>query len=426
MSEGADALIADYVASTPRSRELHDRLCRVMPAGQTRTLVHFEPYPVVIAEGDGPSLRDLDGNEYVDVLNNYTSLVHGHRHPALTDAVRRVLDAGTVFPAPHERQLDLAELLQSRFPAAERVRFTNSGTEASLLAMRIARAATGRAGILVFEGSYHGSVPEFADGSAAVVQVPYNDAASAAAAIDTSIAAVLVEPFLGSGGVVPAEAGFLEHLRERTAAVGSLLVLDEVQSLRNAIAGVHGELELAVDLVLMGKIIGGGFPVGAVAGRADLLALMDPRRPGSLSHSGTFNGNIATVTAGAVAMRLLDSAAIADLNRRAATLAAAIEAAGDRVGVAVSVSRSGSILQVHVARERPTTAIVWSPESRAAAAMLHLALLVEGVYAAPRGMLNLSTAMTEDHVNTVASAYERAFARVRSAVPIAHGVAMPG
>lgn len=414
MNDDIGTLVARYVAMTPRSRSLYDQLCRVMPAGQTRTLVHFEPYPVAIAEGSGPLLHDRDGNEYVDVLNNYTSLVHGHRHPVITEAARRVLDAGTVFPSPHESQLELAELLQRRYPAAERVRFTNSGTEASLLALRIARAATGRRRVVAFEGAYHGSVPELSDGSDDVVRVPYNDVASADRAIDATVAAVIVEPFLGSGGVVPAAPGFLEHLRKRTASVGALLVLDEVQSVRNAFHGVHGELELAPDLVLMGKIVGGGFPVGVVVGSAELLALTDPRRPRALSHSGTFNGNVATVTAGAASIRLLDEQAIAVLNGRAAALAADIEAAGARAGVPVAVSRAGSILQVHVAASCPTRAVVWSPASSRTASALHLALLVEGVYAAPRGMLNLSTAMSDDHLQRIVSAYERALAGLRS------------
>ncbi len=409
-----DELVAEYVHRTARSGELHERLCRVMPAGQTRSLVYFAPYPVALAEGDGPLVRDVDGNEYVDVLNNYTSLVHGHGHRAITGAVRAALETGTAFPAPHASQLELAELLHERFPAAERVRFTNSGTEGTLLALRIARAATRRRTVLAFEGAYHGTVPELADGGGDVVRVPYNDAEASERVLDDAVAAVIVEPFLGSGGVVPAAPGFLERLRARAAAVGALFVLDEVQSLRNSFSGVHGELGLEPDLVVVGKIVGGGFPVGGVVGRAALLARTDPRRPDAIAHSGTFNGNVVTTVAGAAALRLLDGDAIAALHARAAALAAAIEAAAARAGLRAAVSRAGSIMQVHLRGTRPHTAATPGPEERRAIAALHLALLLEGVYAAPRGMLNLSTVMTDDHLARVASGYERAFARVRA------------
>jgi glutamate-1-semialdehyde 2,1-aminomutase len=414
--ETADGIVREYLERTGRSRALHERFSRVMPAGQTRTITHFDPYPVVVAGGEGALLRDVDGNEYVDVLNNYTSLVHGHRHPGILGAVRAALGSGTAFPAPHQSQLELAELLCARFPAAEQVRFTNSGSEATLLALRIARAATRRPRVVAFEGGYHGTLPELADGGPDLVRVPYNDVTAATAALDASVAAVVVEPFLGSGGVVPALPGFLDEVRARAAEAGALFVLDEVQSLRNRFDGVHGELGLAPDLVLMGKVIGGGFPVGAVAGRAELLAFTDPRHPRALAHSGTFNGNVVTSAAGAASLRLLDEGAVEQLNERAAWLAPAIEAAAARAGVTAVVSRAGSIMQVHAGPTYPTAASSPPPEARDLAAALHLALLLEGVYAAPRGMLNLTTVMTDDHLAAVASGYGRAFARVRAAL----------
>jgi glutamate-1-semialdehyde 2,1-aminomutase len=411
-------LVDEYTARTARSRSLHEELCRTMPAGQTRTLVYFEPHPVALIEGEGPVVRDVDGNEYIDVVNNYTALVHGHRHPSITEAARGVLGCGTVFPAPHASQLDLSSQLQERLPAADLVRFTNSGSEATLLALRIARAATGRSTVVGFEGGYHGSVREFAEGGRDVRRVPYNDVAAVDQAIDSSVAAVFVEPFLASGGVVPAARAFLEHLREQCSGVGALLVVDEVQSLRNAFNGAHGMLGLQPDLVLLGKIIGGGFPVGAVVGRADLMELTDPRNPRAIAHSGTFNGNVMTMTAGAVSLRLLDASAIDRLNSAASGLAQDIEAAGRRAGVPAVVSQAGSILQVHPTGRYPETAANPDERDRRVLAALHLALLLEGVYAAPRGMLNLSTAMTDDHLSAIGSAYERAFARVKDLATI--------
>jgi glutamate-1-semialdehyde 2,1-aminomutase len=384
--EAQTDLINEYEARTPRSRELFERFRARLPGGETRTLTYYEPYPVVIRRGEGPILMDVDGNRYVDVLNNYTSLVHGHAYPPIVAAITEAAGDGLAYPAPHPRQLRWAELLTDRYPAVELVRFTNSGTEAAILAARIARRVTGRSRLLLFEGAYHGTGPEFAGEGGDVVRVPYG----AIPELDDAIAAVFVEPFLGSGGVVEGGSDFLRGLREEARRVDAVFVLDEVQSLRNAFHGVHGDLRLDPDLVLMGKIVGGGIPVGAVGGSRDVLAVTAADRPGSLAHSGTFNGNPLAGAAGVVCLEALDEDAIALLNSRAAELAARIERTG------FVVRRSGSIMQV--VSSDPTA--------------LHLALLVEGVYAAPRGMLNLSTVTRDEHLEAIAEAYSEARLRV--------------
>lgn len=408
IAETERMLVDEYTARTPASRSYHDQLRRYLPGGNTRSVAHYDPYPILLTEGEGALVRDVDGNEYVDVLNNYTALVHGHRSPALVEAARAALAGGTVFPAPHPSQLELARLLCERYPAVERVRFTNSGSEAALLAVRIARAATGRRRVIMFEGGYHGSVPEFIDDDADTVRLPYNDADAAAAAADSSIAAVFAEPFLGSGGVIPARDGFLLDVQAHARSVGALFVLDEVQGLRNGFHGMHDALGLQPDLVLMGKIIGGGFPVGAVGGRAELLDLT----AAALPHSGTFNGNLVTMAAGLAGLQMLDEAAIAVLNERAASLAEDIEAAAVRTGVPACVTRSGSILHVHLTPEHPLRAA----GETAIARQLHLALLLEGIYTAPRGMLNLSTAVTDADSSRVRTGYEAALRRIQGLV----------
>lgn len=409
-------VISEYVARTAGSRDYHQQARHYLPGGETRSITHYEPYPVVLAEGHGALLRDVDGNEYVDVLNNYTALVHGHAFPPVVQAVQDALPSGTVFPAPHLPQLRLARTLTERYPAVERVRFTNSGTEAAMLALRIARAATGRRKVVMFSGGYHGSVAELIDDGADTVRVPYNDAGPATEAIDSSVAAVFAEPFLGSGGVIPAAAGFLRQIQERVQAAGGLFVLDEVQSLRNALHGVHASIGLEPDLVLMGKTIGGGFPVGAVGGRASLMDLTSAARPGGLSCSGTFNGNVITMAAGSAALAALDGPAISALNGRAQALADQIEAAASRSGIPGSVSRAGSILHVHLLDHRPGTYEATAGSPAAWASALHLALLLEGIYAAPRGMLNLSTALDDAALARVAAGYGRAFLRIRDLV----------
>jgi len=378
-------LIREYEAGTPRSRELYGRFREHLPGGETRTLTYYEPYPVVIARGEGPMLVDVDGNEYVDVLNNYTSLVHGHAFPPIVAALAEAARDGVAYPAPHPRLLRWAELLTERYPAVELVRFTNSGTEAAILAARVARRVTGRPRLLLFEGAYHGTGPEFAGEGGDIVSAPYGVVPE----IGDTVAAVFVEPFLGSGGVIEGSPDFLRGLREVARRAGAVFVLDEVQALRNAFHGVHAELGLEPDLLLMGKIVGGGIPVGAVGGSREVLGITaaDGRDP--LPHSGTFNGNPLAAAAGIACLDALDVDEIQALNRRAAELARQLAAAG------AVVRRSGSIMQVA------------APEPAA----LHLALLVEGVFAAPRGMLNLSTAMTDEHLETVAGAYARALSR---------------
>jgi glutamate-1-semialdehyde 2,1-aminomutase len=409
-------LTSEYAARTPRSAEHHREARRHLPGGETRSVTLYRPHPVVLAEGRGALVGDIDGNEYVDVLNNYTSLVHGHAFGPVTEAVAAALPAGTVFPAPHPAQLRLAGMLTGRYPAVQRVRFTNSGTEAALLALRIARAATGRRRIVTFTGGYHGGVPEIIDGGPDTVRVRYNDADQAEAAVDSSVAAVFAEPFLGSAGVIPAAPGFLARIADRARQVGAVFVLDEVQSLRNALNGTHAALGLAPDLVLMAKIIGGGFPVGAVGGRAALMDLTSAARPGALPSSGTFNGNVITMTAGAAALAALDRPAIAELTGRAAGLARRIEAAAAAAAIPACVTRAGSIMQVHLADRVPGSCEEAEAVPTAWTSALHLALLLEGVYAAPRGMLNLSTAVGDDLVARVADGYARAFLRIRDLI----------
>jgi glutamate-1-semialdehyde 2,1-aminomutase len=401
----ATDLVREYVERTPASAAAFARACRVLPGGETRAVTSYPPYPVIVAEGHGPWLVDLDGNGYLDLVNNYTSLVHGNAFAPVTEAVAELAPRGLAFASPHPHQVALAEALCARLPSVQRVRFTNSGTEASLLAARIAVRATGRRGLLLFDGAYHGSAAALAPGSPDVVTAPWNDLDAVAALLDRpghDIAAVFAEPFLGAGGVRPSAPGFLAALADLARAHGALFVLDEVQALRNGVAGEQGRLGLTPDLTLLGKIIGGGFPIGAVGGRADLLELtVAASTPDHVAHAGTFNGHLAAAVAGVVTLRHLDGAAIDRLDRAAATLAERIVAAAAATWVAASVTRAGSILNVHLDGPAELTA-------------LHLALLLDGVYTTPRGMINLSTVLSDADLDAAARSYARAFSRMGS------------
>jgi glutamate-1-semialdehyde 2,1-aminomutase len=308
----------------------------------------------------------------------------------------------------------LAEHLIERLPAVERIRFTNSGSEAAILAARLARHVTGRRKLVLAEGGYHGTGTFFADAHPDVVRVPYNDLPALERAIDETVAGVFLEPFLGSAGVVPAEPGFLLGAQQAASRAGALFVLDEIQGLRNAYEGVHGLLGLQPDLVLMGKIIGGGVPIGAVGGRAELLDTLASGSGQRLAHSGTFNGNVVAMAAGVVAMSLLDRDAIAELDQRADRIAGAAESAAERHGLPLRVTRAGSIMHAHFLAVPPRNAADAAAGCAVRNQALHLALLVRGIYTAPRGMLNLSTALTEDQVSLVCDGYDAALAEVAS------------
>lgn len=407
-----DRLQSEFIGRTERSREIAERARNVFPGGETRSITFYSPYPVSITSATGAMLTDADGNTYVDVLNNYTSLVHGHAFPPVVEAAREAASHGVVYPAPHEAQIEIAEHVIARHPVAEQIRFTNSGTEATLLALRTAQAATGRDRFLLFEGAYHGSAPIITGSHPQVTRVPFNNLAAVEEELDSSYAAVLVEPALGVGGVITAESGFMAGLAEAAHRVGALLVVDEVQTLRAALGGASEVLGIDADLVIMAKFIGGGYPVGALAGREEYMSVLNQEKHATpVNHSGTFNGHLVTARAGLVALQHLTADAIERMNGAAEKLAGSIERSGRAAGFPVNVLRFGSMLHVHLQETIPTHFAEVQPAVDDVLG-LHMALLLEGVYAAPRGLLNLSTAMTDEQLELVASGYQRSFARL--------------
>jgi glutamate-1-semialdehyde 2,1-aminomutase len=405
-------LMDDYVSATAKSRMLHERISRSLAGGETRVITHFEPYPIAIASAEGPYLVDYDDNTYIDLVNNMASLVHGHRFPPIVRAVSEAFQVlGSVQAGSHRYLLDLSELLVERYSAFERVRFTNSASEAAILALRIARRATGRSRAIMFEGAYHGMGSEFTDPHPEMLKVPFNQPEALSEILDDQVAAVFAESFLGHAGVVPAEPEFLRTIQSLCERVGALFVLDETQSLRDDYGALHGALGLRPSLVLMGKSLGGGQPVGVLGGRAELVELASASRQYGLRHSGTFNGNVLTTAAGYQAMLALSDAAIRTLNSRAATLAGEIEAAGARLGLPIVVTRSGSTMCVHFADRAPTNAAEAAPRTQFAR-WFHIAALLEGVCVIRGGRLNLSTVLTDADMKAVTDALARALTRL--------------
>ncbi|HSI98386.1 MAG TPA: aminotransferase class III-fold pyridoxal phosphate-dependent enzyme [Gaiellaceae bacterium] len=307
-----------YERLTPASRALWERAVRSLPGGNSRTTIFHAPYPVYLVSGDGCRVTDEDGVERIDFISNYTSLVLGHCHPSVVEAVQRQAGRMMSAAAPSELEVELAERIRERLPSVERVRFANSGTEATMLALRAARAFTERETIATFAGAYHGThdyavaipadpdsrpgargVPEATAQS--IVVAPFNDVERTRVALDphlADLAAVIVEPVLGASGVIPADKRFLSFLRELADDAGALLVFDEVISFRIGYHGAQGRLGVTPDLTTLGKIIGGGLPIGAFGGRGDVMELFDPRSKKRLTHGGTFNANPLSMAAG--------------------------------------------------------------------------------------------------------------------------------
>ena len=301
VTAAVDEARALYAARRPRTSALHERARAFLPGGNTRSVLYHRPFPLRIARAWEAVLEDADGHQYVDLLGEYSAGLYGHSNPLVIKAMTDALQEGISRGAHTRYEVDLAEAVCARFASIESVRFTNSGTEANLMALSAARAFTGHGRVMVFRGGYHGGLLTFADGPSPVnapydvLLAEYNDAAGAPALVREhagSLACVLVEPMLGSGGCIPGDPAFLAALREATREAGALLIFDEVMTSRTGPGGLQERLGIWPDLTTLGKYIGGGASFGAFGGRADVMALFDPARPGALPHAGTFNNNV--------------------------------------------------------------------------------------------------------------------------------------
>ena len=390
-----------YTAANPASAGRYEEACRTLPGGNTRTVLFYDPFPLSMAGGEGARLQDLDGHEYRDFLGEYTAGLYGHSDPRILAEVREALAGGIVLGAPNRYEVELAELVCARFPSVEQVRFCNSGTEANLMALGLARAATGREKVLVFEGGYHGGVLFFKEGASGplnapypFVFAPYNDAERALAVIERhgdELAAILVEPMAGSGGCIEGSPEFLGALREAADRCGAVLVFDEVMTSRLGPGGRQGEIGILPDLTTLGKYIGGGLTFGGFGGRADLMERFDPRRPDALPHAGTFNNNVLTMSAGVVGLRdIFTPEEAARLNACGDDLRRRLRAAAGERGIPFQATGCGSIIGLHWQAEpvrRPADTEATRPEARALA---HLEMIRHGFYFARRGFMSLS------------------------------------
>ncbi|MGE3540848.1 MAG: aspartate aminotransferase family protein [Candidatus Tectimicrobiota bacterium] len=426
-----------YQRQNARSAERFTRAQQVLAGGNSRLTAYFGPFPFYVERGEGCAIYDLDGNRRIDFYNNATSLILGHCDPQVTAAVTAQAARGTAFANPTGPELELAALLTSLVPSVERLRFTNSGTEGVMLAIRAARAFTGKAKIAKIEGGYHGtsdhvSISVTADVSQAgspeaprpvassrgitpntladVIIIPFNNAPAARQIIAQhadELAAVIVEPAMGGIGYIPAEADFLEALREACDGQNILLIFDEVQTLRMSPGGAQQWYNVMPDLTCLGKIIGGGLPVGACGGRAEVMEVFDATQhtPG-IPHGGTFNGNPMTMQAGLATMRQLTPATYERLNERGTALRHQMEEMARSYGVPIQITGVASFFGIHCT-ERPVTDYRSAQGQDAQLRQkLFLHLLNNGIYLGNKIVGNISVPMERAEIDSFMQAWE--------------------
>jgi len=412
-----------YRASNPKSLARHLDACAVMPGGNTRSVIHVDPFPLTIVRGEGARLWDLDGHEYVDFLSEFTAGIYGHSHPAIRGAIEAALDGGLNFGAHNALEARFAAAICARFPSIELVRFTNSGTEANLMAVSAARAITGRPKILVFAGGYHGGVFYFRGHGSALnapfdyLLGPYNDLSGAEELVRphrAELAAILVEPMQGTTGCIPAERAFLAGLRALADETGALLIFDEVMTSRLAPGGLQEAHGILPDLTTLGKYVGGGMSFGAFGGRADVMERFDPRRPDALQHAGTFNNNVLTMSAGLTGLTELYTPERARaLNDFGDRLRQGLNGIARRHGLAMQFTGIGSMLSVHMTDQPVRSQEDAERGNGALRDLFWFDLTARGIWFAKRGMFALSIALDEDDGEKLADAVEE-FAQTRA------------
>jgi len=420
-----------YERATPRSRELFEEARNYLPGGDTRAVTYHAPYPSFVEEASGCTLTTADGEELLDFLNNYTAAVLGHAPEPVVEAVCERFRRGSGFAAPTREATELARRLVERTPSIERVRFANSGTEATMNAVRAAMVHTGHDGVLKVHGGYHGThdtalvgvsgdgpepgVPR--DVARRVHTTPYNDVDALTGAFErhgADLACFVVEPVMGHAGMVPATTEYLEAARDLTEDTDTLLVFDEVMTYRLAVGGAQERYGVMPDLTALGKFIGGGLPAGAFGGRADVMRVFDPSSDG-VTHSGTFNGNPATMAGGAATLDALDADAIERLNDLGAEIRERLADAAEDADVPMQVTGDGSFFNVHPT-DAPVTDHASSAAGDPATRRLFMEMRNRGVFLAPRGMGNVSTPMGEAEIDRLVAAFEEALGAVSTEV----------
>ena len=427
--------IATYAAANPKSGALHERAVKFMPGGDTRNSIFWDPFPLYVVDGDGTILTDADGNQRTDMVNNMTTLILGHRPPEVVSALAEQVNHGVSFPAPNPSVVRWAELMCERVPSLDKVRFVNTGTEATLNAIRAARAFTGKQKLVKCEGAYHGNhdaiqisvtppldqagdaespeavaaFPGIAEAAVDDIYItPFNDIVSAEKVIREhadELAAVIVEPVNGQCGMVPGTPEFLEGLRRITDELGILLIFDEVIAFRIAYGGAQDYYGITPDLTCFGKVVGGGMPVGAFGGRDDIMAMWDPSDGGStVQHAGTFNGNPMTASAGVATLEALTPDRYEYLDTLGESMRTKLRALFAELEVPMGVTGVASLFALQFTSTEVVDYRTFSTNDKTMMQTMFIGLLNEGFLMSNRCAGNVSLVHTEDDVDAFVAA----------------------
>ncbi len=418
VTEQVSALEQKFRDRTPRSAAASGRFARVIPGGEIRGAVFHPPYSVVVDHGTGGRLWDIDGSDYIDLNFNYGCLVHGHAYPPVVEAATRALQVGN-FAAKTMSQVELAEALVERVASIDEVKFSNSGSEAVQLALHLARGYNGRSKLLMASFGFHGQFLDFRrDPTQTPVPAPFvevltatwGDAASFEAVLaehGQEICAVLLEPVLGVGGMVEAPREFFERVQAAATAAGALLILDECSVFRLAVGGAQSLIGFQPDVTVLGKMIGGGYPVGGIGARRELMELLNPVG-GKVHISGTFSGNPLSMAAGNVAVRHLTEDKVERMNRQLETIDHAMAKSAAAHGIPYCSRRVGAMMNSWLSDELPA-----GNDARTDGelpTLFHLACMANGVFMAPRTLTNISTATTDADLEEAINRLDAAFA----------------
>ena len=407
-----------YISKTQKSRELYERAKELLPAGVSYAIRYFEPYPFYTARAEGSKLYDIDGNEYIDFWLGHTALILGHSPPAVVEAVKKQLENGTHYGTSHKLEIELAEQIVKMVPSAEMVRFTSSGTEANMYAVRLARAYTGRNKIAKFEGGWHGGydalhigvkypfdIPESAGLTTGALQdtlvLPFGDLEGVRERLKhQEVASITIETALGAGGGISTKKGFLKGLRELCDEMDIMLIFDEViTGFRLAPGGGQQYYGVTPDITVLGKILGGGFPIGAFCGRREIMKRIDTllyERPHFSFHGGTFTANPISMTAGLTTLKLLEDGQLIDkLNRVGEKIRDQLRKIFEANSVDAQVTGVGSLFNTHFTKEKVNNARAASKADKSKQVDYHLNLIANGVFFLPTHTGALSTAHSQ-------------------------------
>ncbi len=420
-----------YRQRTRKSREVIASAAKYVPDGDYRVSIWFEPYPTVMARGDGCHLYDVDDNDYLDFSNNWTSMVLGNNHPKVVETIQQQAPMGSAMSAPHTSAYEWAKMICDRIPSVEKVRFCTSGTEAVMFAVRAARAFTGKDKILKMEGNYHGSydpmemtvgwrklpvgLPKSVEED--VLVTPFNDKEAAERIITENkdeLAAVIVEGILGAAGMIPPEDDYLKHLQDVAGQNDVLLIIDEVISFRLATGGAQDIFNVSPDLTVLGKTIGGGLPTGAFGGREDVMAVYSPRQKRPAHHAGTFVATPIAVMAGIASLKEMTAETLDRINRLGWSLAERLRGVLDDLKIKAQIKGYGSLQQIHFTPEPVTTAsTAYFTMNRDVLRLFHLVMMNKGLFIGSRGFFSITTPMSEVEIDKAIEATGESLAELK-------------